>query len=48
MIKVHLQHNFLFLFAQYLHAEICFGVQKADKSIINGMAGSVDRDTEHI
>ncbi len=32
----------------YLYAEIDFGVQKTDQFIINGMVGSVDRDTGHI
>ncbi len=32
----------------YLYVEIDFGVQKTDKFLINGMAGSVDRDTGHI
>ncbi len=32
----------------YLYAEIDFGVQKTDKFIINGMAGSVDKNTRHI
>ncbi len=33
--------NFCFYLAWYLYVEIDFGVQKTDKFIINGMAGSV-------